>query len=294
MPGFVNGHNSPLEERWGGWYVTGTHAGASHLGNTFVTVAAHRQNPTADIQTPGVGTNVTDLRGRFDTKRYLSRHSDLVALMVLEHELRMHNLITRANYETRLALDQEMAHLTQLNELNELNELTGLKGLTELTGVTEVVGSGPVSDGGLSDWTQQRIAIAGEMLLEYLLFRNEAVLKGPVKGTSAFAREFQRGGPRDSKGRSLRQLDLKTRLFRYPCSFLIYSAAFDALPQEMKNYVWRRLEEILSGRDRSDTYANMAAEDRQAVLEILYDTKPEFRQWLRDNVKAHVPEEESH
>jgi hypothetical protein len=114
-----------------------------------------------------------------------------------------------------------------------------------------------------------------------MLFRDEAQLKGPVKGTAIFAAEFQRAGPYDSKGRSLRQFDLKTRLFRYPCSFLIYSDAFEALPLKMKNYVWQRLEQILTGEDNGPAYAGMAAADRQAVLEILRETKPEFAKWLR-------------
>ena len=66
----------------------------------------------------------------------------------------------------------------------------------------------------------------------------------PADGPSDFARR----GPRDSKGRSLRDLDLKTRLFRYPCSYLIDSRAFDSLPAEVKDYVYRRLWEILDGR----------------------------------------------
>jgi hypothetical protein len=246
--GFVNGHNSPLEERWGGWYVSGTHAGALHLGNSFASAANPESN---DLR---AGTNVTDLRGRFDSARYPSPHSDIVALLVLEHEVRMHNLITHASYETRLAL-AENPHLA--------------------------------SSFQKEDWPQARIRRAGEMLLEYMLFRNEAPLKGPVKGTSSFATEFEADGPRDAKGRSLRQLDLKTRLLRYPCSFLIYNQSFDALPGEMKDYLWQRLDEILSGQDRSPTYAGMTAEDRQAVLEILRDTKPEFNQWLRrENLAA--------
>ena len=255
VEGFVSGHNSPVRERWGGWYVTGTHPGALHLGNTFVTNPDHPEQ--VDLK---AGANVTDLRDRFDTSPYLSPHSDLVALLVLEHQVRMHNLITRANYETRYALDQR----TKENE-------------TTAAGAT-----------GASDWPQQRIALAGEMLLEYLLFRNEAALDGPVQGTSAFATEFQSAGPRASQGRSLRQLDLQTRLFRYPCSFLIYSTAFDALPAEMKNYLWPRLQQILTGQDRSATYATMTAEDRSAVLEILRETKPEFAAWLRTRGGLHA------
>lgn len=254
VEGFVNGHNSALEERWGGWYVTGTHAGASHLGNSFATNVA-RPEP-ADLSQ---GNNVTDLRGRFDTSRYQSPHSDIVALLVLEHQVRMQNLITLANYETRYAREELAAHSTlQFN-----SDLTK-------PGTPDTIA------GTNSDWPQQRIARAAERLLEYMLFRNETQLKGLVKGTSGFAAQFECSGPRDSKGRSLRQLDLKTRLFKYPCSYLIYSDAFDALPQEMKTYLWQRLRQILSGEDRSATYATMTPEDRQAVLEILLETKPEF------------------
>jgi hypothetical protein len=245
VDGFVNGHNSSLRERWGGWYVTGKHPGELHLGNAFVADADHPE--LTDLQT---GANVTDLRDRFNASRYLSVHSDLVALLVLEHQVRMQNLITRANYETRYALDDQARQSAGVNNVRP-------------------------------GWPQQRIALAGELLLEYMLFRNEAPLKGPVKGTSAFAAQFERVGPRDSKGRSLRQLDLRTRLLRYPCSFLIYSAAFDALPQEMKTYLWQRLQHILMGQDQSTTYTTMTAQDRQDVLGILLETKPEFAAWMR-------------
>jgi len=260
---FINGHNSALEQRWGGWYVTGTHGGALHLGNSFVAKPAQRQDLLGG-QPPfamAAGANVTDLRDRFDTARYLSRHSDIVALLVLEHEVRMQNLITRASYETRLALEEKAK-----------------QNGSPAAGSVGVAASD--SQALAANWPQQRTALAGEMLLEYLLFRNEAPLKGAVKGTSSFADDFQRCGPMDSKGRSLRQFNLTTRLFRYPCSFLVYSRAFDALPLEMKTYLWQRLEQILTGEDHSATYIGMSAEDRQAVREILRETKPEFAAWL--------------
>ena len=240
VDGFVSGHNSPLRERWGGWYVTGTHPGEVHLGNIF---SGDLENP--ELVQPQAGANVTDLRERFDTSRYLTPHSDLVALLVLEHQVRMQTLITRANYETRFAL-------------------------SELS-----------NNGNPSGWPQKRMAQAGELLLEYMLFCNEAPVKGPLKGTSGYAEEFEHVGPFDSKGRSLRQFDLQTRLMRFPCSYLIYSPSFDALPREMKSYLWRRLEEVLTGKDKSATYASLTAQDRRAVMEILLETKPEFQAWTR-------------
>jgi hypothetical protein len=201
------------------------------------------------------GANITDLRSRFDAPLYLSPHSDIVALLVLEHQVRMQNLLTRADYETRYTLAELANKPEAAIDVNSLSVE--------------------------SPWPLQRIALAGERLLEYMLFRDEAPLKGPVKGTSSFEIEFQRSGPQATGGRSLRQLDLNRRLFRYPCSFLIYSPSFDGLPSEMKTYLWRRLEEILTGHDTSETYANMPPEDRQAVLAILRETKPEFAGWLR-------------
>src|SRR5262249_4023691 len=157
-----------------------------------------------------LGSDLKDLKGAIDSPRYLSASSDVVALLVFEHQTRMDNLLTQANYETRLALAQRGQ--------------------------------------SASEASRGRIEQAGERLLEYLLFRREGSLDGRVQGKTRFAGEFARGGPRDSRGRSLRELQLKTQLFRYPCSYLIYSPAFDGLPQEMKNYLWMRLEQVLTGR----------------------------------------------
>ena len=83
-------------------------------------------------------------------------------------------------------------------------------------------------------------------------------------------------GPRDSRGRSLRDLDLQTRLFKYPCSYLIYSAAFDALPEAGKGYVGQRLVHVLTQTENDPKYAHLSPADRQNILEILRDTKPEL------------------
>jgi hypothetical protein len=121
--------------------------------------------------------------------------------------------------------------------------------------------------------------------VRYLLFTNEAPLDGPVAGTSAFAEEFMARGPRDSHGRSLRDFDLRTRIFKYPCSYLIYSEAFDSIPEPAKEYIYRRLFEVLSGREQGPEFASLSNEDRRAILEILVATKPglpdEWKQFLQ-------------
>ena len=71
----------------------------------------------------------------------------------------------------------------------------------------------------------------------------------------------------------MRDLDLTTRIFRYPCSYLIYSDSFDALPEPAREYVYHRLLQVLSGQDQSPDFARLSASDRQAILEILLDTK---------------------
>jgi hypothetical protein len=119
-----------------------------------------------------------------------------------------------------------------------------------------------------------RIRETARELVDYLLFVDEAPFAAAVSGTSGFTEQFPAAGPRDAKGRSLRQLDLEHRLFRYPCSYMIYTAAFDALPVAAKEAVYTRLWEVLSGRDKDRSYDRLSAADRQAIVEILRDTKP--------------------
>ncbi len=234
-------HTSPLRERWGGWYVTGTSGHQVHMGNLILRDKRHPEQVSL-----AEGCNVTDLRDRFTVGLYPTPHSDIVALMVLEHQAEGHNRITRANFLTRLALRDEA----------EINKALGR----------------PTDEHSPS--TLSRIKNAGEPLVKYLLFSGETKLTDPVAGTSSFAREFSQRGPHDPRGRSLRNLDLRQRLFVYPCSYLIYSAAFDGLPQPVKDYVLRRLWEVLSGQDTSKDFSHLSAADRRAVLEILLDTKP--------------------
>jgi hypothetical protein len=250
---FVTTDESPMAERWGGWYVTGTHGKQYHMGN--LTVKNEAQAETLDRS---VGANVTDLRKFFDTSAYLTPYSDLVALTVLQHQTHVHNLITKASYETRKALHYEQA----LNK--ELNRGADYR----------------------SDSTVSRIRSVGEPLVRGLLFSGETKLEGPIAGTSGFSEEFAARGPWDRRKRSLRQFDLKTRLFRYPCSYLIYSEAFDAVPPEAKDYVYRRLDDVLTAAEPPKEYAHLTVADREAIYQILRDTKPEFAAWAKRQGKA--------
>ncbi len=103
-------------------------------------------------------------------------------------------------------------------------------------------------------------------------FTRSLTLTAPLRGTTRFAQDFAQRGVRDRAGRSLRDFDLTQRLFKHPASFLVYSEAFDALPRMARRAVYARLADILEGREPSD----LSAAERQAVTEILRETKPEF------------------
>jgi hypothetical protein len=113
-------------------------------------------------------------------------------------------------------------------------------------------------------------------LVDYLLFVDETPLPAAVTGTSGFAAQFAAAGPADRRGRSLRQLDLQTRLLRYPCSYLIYSTAFEALPAAARDAIYQRIWRILSGQDTAPRYARLSPDDRRAIVEILRDTKADL------------------
>lgn len=245
---FLTDHTSDFRERWGGWYVTGTHGEMRHMGNQVCDEPeqADDQDELLDLN---AGANVTDLEGRFQTERYLSPHSDLVALMVMEHQSQMHNALTAANFETRRAVFQSQ-------EMNVLLDRPA---------------------DYLSESAQRRIQSAADNVVEHLLFCDEFQLTSPVAGTSSFVEEFQARGKRDARGRSLRDFDLETRLFRYPCSYLIDSDAFRGLPDSVRSRVIEQLLDVLEGRDQSEKFSHLDADTRRQILEILRETVPEFK-----------------
>jgi hypothetical protein len=238
----VTTQDSPYEERWGGWYVTGEHGAMRHRGN--VTLASDAAEPTV----PDGGLGLTDLGDRFDASRYPSPHSDLVALMVLEHQTWMHNLFAWAGYEASLLLERQ-------------------------GGTNEALGR-PAEQ--RSEATERRLRELADEILRYLLFRDEPPLPAPVRGTSAFAAEFAARGPRDAEGRSLRAFDLETRLFRWPCSYLIQGEAFAALHPAVREIVLLRLHRVLSGRLGRSAYRHLDEAAREVILSIIRDTVPDL------------------
>jgi hypothetical protein len=231
--GFASDHRTTFDTRWGGWYVTGSLGGIRHIGNKPVSTAS-----TADA-VPAEARELKSLAIELDTTGYLSPYSDVAALMVLEHQTHMANLIIRMGWESRLAAAEPQPK------------------------------------------NQARLQEAATDLVDYLLFVYEVPLPGKVRGSSGFAERFAALGPSDANGRSLRQLDLDRRLMRYPCSYMIYSDAFGALPESAKNLVYRRLWQVLSGQDKDGRYARLSPVDRQAIIEILRGTKKDLPDYFQ-------------
>lgn len=190
----------PFEDRWGGWYVTGTSQDMHHLGNITAT------DPDKPFELPEEGgRTLASLSGRFDPAHTLRPTSDIVALMTLEHQTGFINRLFALNMQ--------------------------------------------YSDAALDD------------MVAYMTFADEVPLPGPVSGNSGFTADFAGRGPFDKKGRSLRQFDLKTRLFRYPLSYMVYSQAFATLKPDIRDKLYRKLYDALKARgaDGADAIAILAA-----------------------------------
>jgi hypothetical protein len=228
-------HETPLAERWGGWFVTGRYtappyAGVLHRGNT--TVAPHGASE------PSIMSNevwIEWLASMPEAKGYPSGSSDIASLLTFDHQMHAMNLLTRVNWEARVAAAR------QAN--------AGDPALRPLI----------------------------DELVDYLLFVDEVPPPARVVPPPGFAERFVARGARDRRGRSLRELDLDRRLLRYPCSYMIESAAFDRLPGFVKRAIYERLRTILQAREAADRYAHLTRADRRAILEILGDIKPDFR-----------------
>jgi hypothetical protein len=220
-------HQTPHPDRWGGWFVTSEapapYAQRAHAGN----ITFSRGGVTSNQVFVEWMTSQPEARG------YLSPSSDIAALLVFDHQTRAVNLLTRLNWEARIA---------------------------------------GTSAGTLAPSLRPRAV----ELADYLLFGAEVAPTVPLMARPGFAEHLAAHVPQDRLGRSCAQLDLDRRLMRYPCSFMVYSAAFDALPSVVKQAVYQRMIDVLSADVTPRDFRTVSAEDRRAVLEILRDTKSDF------------------
>jgi hypothetical protein len=240
---------TPIEERWAGWYVTGGSEKQRHLGN--ILVHSEKEFPQGEHFAT---RNQDSLETLLDTTPYPNAKSDIVALLVLEHEATVYNLLTRLSFKARTLLARESP-----------GDASNRPWQT------------------LQPQTQEAIRRMAEPLVRALLFTDTAPIAGRIIGSSGFDTSFESRGPRDAQGRSLRELQLQGRIFKYPLSYLVYSEAFDALPRSARQFIYQRLSEILDGRDQSPFFARLSTQDRIAVAQILSATKPEFASMVNAN-----------
>ena len=231
-------HTIPIDKRWGGWYVTGSSGSIPHLGNVDLTQLALGHATPARLNWPS-------LDGKFETAGYLSPHSDIVALMVFEHQMHLMNLLTRIGWEARVA---------------EARRAT----------------TAPRFEPPGTDDKPIAMEDAASEVVDYMLFVGEAPVADEIRGSSGFRERFEQQGPFDRQGRSLRQFDLHRRLMRYPLSYMIYSPLFERLPGAAKDAVYGRLWQVLSGSAPGSQYRSLSLDDRRAIVEILKDTKSDL------------------
>ena len=235
--------STPLAERWGGWYVTGTKAPFEHRGNLTGKKIDDFEGPAAQPT-----RNLLSLEGVDDTRRYLLNTSDVVPLLMHDHQVHVHNVLSKANQDARIALHRWPA----------MREILGLPKDAPPQGSCLVV-----------------FDSQAEKVLDALLCRDEAAWPaGGIQGDGVFAPAYAKTRKPDAKGRSLRDLDLQTRLFRYRCSPLIYSESFATLPKELHDIILLRLSSGLRAFPPSPSFGHLPDDERAAIHEILSATLP--------------------
>lgn len=233
---------TPFSDRWGGWYVTGRHGSILHRGNV---TATEKNDQTIDINFK-VGANISNLGKFFDTSPYKRKQSDIVALMVLEHQTSVQNILTKANHTSLRAMYMQTSLQKELGE----------------TVTTEPTGS-----------ARRIIDHSAEDVVEALLFKDEAALpEGGIEGDAAFQTAFVKNAPQSSDGRSLKDFQLLHRLFKYRCSYMVYSLTFQHLTAPLKQTVLTRLWTILDGKDTTGHFDYLSEKERGHIRRILAET----------------------
>ncbi len=256
---FHTRQDSPIEERWGGWYVTGSVEGHSHMGNSIAKEGETRDDPI--ILNSLTEKPVHELSQFIDGGPYSGgARSDVVSLMILEHQVSLHNELIRANLVTQQTLHRH----------REMKKAFGE----------------PI-DSPLSETNQNILDHHSDDILEQMLFANELDLpEQGIEGSLEFQSAFQENRKKDNEGRSLKDLRLYERLFKYRCSYLIYSEAFTSLPEEIKSIIYRKLHSILTNPQSHPEYLYLGSSERKRIYQILSGTITDLPDYWKE------PEEE--
>ena len=231
---FLTTPASPISERWGGWYVTGTHGKSRHMGNQWE-------------HDPAPGQNITDLSPYFDTGKYLTTTSDILAMMLMEHQIQVYNTLNaaRVNFGRTIFLSQAING-------GKYNSST------------------PAARKMLQDHVHA--------ILKVLLFSHEARLpEDGITGSRKYEQAFTRAGL-GSNGHSLRDLRLQKRLFKYRCSYMIHSKAFAQLPPEIKTPVLTQLHTLLTSTQPFAHLPALSSREKSRIHSILSHTHAGYRE----------------
>ncbi|HEX3718862.1 MAG TPA: hypothetical protein VH595_12915 [Verrucomicrobiae bacterium] len=233
---------TPFSERWGGWYVTGLSGDAKHRGN----ICGEEVNDHL-IFDPSRGANVTDLSGFFDSSRYLTNSSDIVSLLVFEHQTAMQNSLTHAEINCRRMLGYQ----------------------EDLKKVLDPPASSGTNDELLFDSVRTVFEHCADNVVDTLLFKDEAPLPKTIVGSDGFQKTFEENVPRSKDGSSLKDLLLSGHLFKNRCSYLIYSDSFRALPAPLKRRIYARLFKALDADHPNPRYSYIGREERERIARFL-------------------------
>ena len=234
---------TPFAERWGGWYVTGYHGTAPHRGNT---ISSEHRDALVFAPAPA---RPDELSAFFDPSAYLQPTSDIVALLIAEHQMSVQNSFTRAGFAVRRMIDYQHSLQKTFHE--------------------------PQTDEPAYDSVKSVLNGAVQDVVDRLLFRAAAPLPPGIVGDPAFRAAFTAAAPRSQSGASLRDLQLGDSLFAQRCSYLIYSESFHALPDLLRHRILDRLDSALLARDPADRYAYIPADEKKRIREILLATHAE-------------------
>ena len=244
---FHTRQSSPIEERWGGWYVTGSVENREHLGNSLALAAP--AGPGVELERLAEG-RVLKLDGLFCCEPYLNGgQSDVVALMILEHQVGVHNLLIEANLTTRATLHRH----------TEMQKAFGE----------------PV-EAPLSETNERILQCLATKVLKEMLYVEEVPLPGGIEGTGIFQTAFEEGRKKSVGGRSLRDFRLYERLMKYRCSHLIYSEAFANLPDAIRTRILSQLHGILTKPADWPEFAHLGEAERGHILAIVKETVPDL------------------
>jgi hypothetical protein len=249
---------TPIAQRWGGWYLSGWYLPGkdgrpvTHFGNLPQRPGSGVTHGTQLRALAATRDNRGNLAGYFDTTAYPSDKSDVVALLVMEHQTFVQNLITRTQYKSGTVMARDGRDPK----------------------------AAPAAWKELQSKDQAALKVIMEPLVRALFFADAVPLAGQVVTSSGYSERFAQRGLRDSEGRSLRELQLDQRLFRYPLSFMIYSESYNALPAYALDYLDSRIVEILRGNDATGIGAKLDPADRAAISQILGETQPRFSRTL--------------